>query len=593
MSAGNGSYKASATDISILLLIGLGAIVVCLKIFMHGVMYAADDIWWHMLWLKDFIGELNEGILYPRWLAHSHYLYGSPVLVFYPPFCFFAGAAISKVFSLPIMQTSTMMLAASAFGSGTFFYLCGRDRWGKLPAGLGALMITTSPYLTVDIYVRGAMGELFAFSWLPLVLLSVDQVHLRRGKILLSLGFCLTALTHLPSLLIFGCAWLLRLAGCSVRTAGGVIRIRDNILYASLGLGCAAFFLLPVLIERRYVNIDAIRAFEVWKTNLFFYPDFRGFFMLPSIAIKSSLLALILTWLTGAQRAGLTTFKLRWNEPLQWLFLNLLSLFLMSKLSYWIWHYSVPLQFLQYPWRWMMINVFTTAVLSAICLKSLVQSASRIYFKSIVKILFLAVLVQNLATDFFITRFRSGLDNPETFIIENQSALALGEFGRYNMPAVLRQNEGYAGVPEYTPLGGIDCMSARRILPRTKPEQPLFKYLSGAGIISATRLGAYERLFSVDAYQPMKVLFRTYYYPGWHLYVDGLETSIEQGADGEILITAAKGRHDYRLVYEDTTAFKLGLFLSFVSGLLLASLVWRSSTRSSAPRSPSVPSKHL
>jgi len=55
----------------------LVACAVCWKIISSGVIYAADDIWWHALWLQDFIKELNEGIIYPRWLAHSNYLYGA------------------------------------------------------------------------------------------------------------------------------------------------------------------------------------------------------------------------------------------------------------------------------------------------------------------------------------------------------------------------------------------------------------------------------------------------------------------------------------------------------------------------------------
>jgi uncharacterized membrane protein len=162
LSAGSASSKDISLDLLFLLLIAVTAVFVCFKIFTHGIMYAADDIWWHMLWLKDFIGELNEGILYPRWLAHSHYLYGSPILVFYPPLCFYLGAAISKGFSLSIMQTSTAIFAVGAFGSGATFYFCARQRWGKLPAAIGALMITASPYVTVDIYVRGSVGEVFA-----------------------------------------------------------------------------------------------------------------------------------------------------------------------------------------------------------------------------------------------------------------------------------------------------------------------------------------------------------------------------------------------------------------------------------------------
>jgi hypothetical protein len=599
LSAAAGSSKAITTDLLVLLLIAVSVVFVCFKIFTHGIMYAADDIWWHMLWLKDFIGELNEGICYPRWLAHSHYLYGSPVLVFYPPFCFFAGAAICKVFSLSIMQTSSAMFAVGAFASGAVFYLCGRDRWGRFPSAVGALMITTAPYLTVDIYVRGAMGELFALGWLPLIMINVDRVHLKRGKLFLALGFCLAALTHVPSLVMYSCAWVTRLGFCSVRTAGGISRLKSNFLYAILGLGCATFFLLPVLLERKLINIDALLAFDVWKANLFFSSDYRGFFILPALAIKSTAVAFIFAILTGSQRSAYTTPWFRWREPLYWLTLNLLTLCLMSKFSSIIWQHFAPFQFLQYPWRWMTINVFSTAVLSAMCWQAATQSSQHQYLKNTIRICMVVVVAQNIATDFFVTRYRSGLDRPESFMIENSSSLALGEFARYKMPEVLNQQEGYAGVAEYTPLAGIDALAGAdglddfddrarshgsavtRIVPRAQPAQPLFRLLSGSGRIDTTKLTGYERVFSIDARSPMNVLFRTYYYPGWHLYVDGVPRPLEQGANGEILITAQSGKHDYRLIYEDTVAFKVGIFLSLIS--LCAIVIMAIRGRSSSP----------
>jgi hypothetical protein len=575
LSAGSASSKDISLDLLFLLLIAVTAVFVCFKIFTHGIMYAADDIWWHMLWLKDFIGELNEGILYPRWLAHSHYLYGSPILVFYPPLCFYLGAAISKGFSLSIMQTSTAIFAVGAFGSGATFYFCARQRWGKLPAAIGALMITASPYVTVDIYVRGSVGEVFALSWLPLIMMNVDRVHLKSGKLFLALGVGLTALTHVPSLVMYSCAWFIRLCFCSVRTVSGINRIFVNCYCYALGLGCAALFILPVLFERKFVDIDALRAFDVWKTNFFFTSDFRGFFMLPAIAAKSSMVALILAVLTGAQRSTYTTRSLRWREPMGWLSLNFVTLLLMSKFSYLLWQNIVPLQFLQYPWRWMTINIFSTAVLCAMCWQATTQSSQQQYFKIIVRIFILVVMGQNLATDLFVTKFRSGLDSPESFMVESQTAVVLGEFSRYNMPAVLVQPDGYPGVPEYTPLAGIDKGVVARNVPRPKPMQPLYKCLSGAGTIDSTKLESYERLFTIDSLTPMKLLVRTYYYPGWQLYVDGVRAALAQGSEGEILIRTLAGKHSYRLVYEDTMAFKVGLLISLSSCCFMAIVALR------------------
>jgi uncharacterized membrane protein YfhO len=73
----------------------------------------------------------------------------------------------------------------------------------------------------------------------------------------------------------------------------------------------------------------------------------------------------------------------------------------------------------------------------------------------------------------------------------------------------------------------------------------------------------------------MQLLVRTYYYPGWRLYVDGVETGIGQGNNGEILITTLPGKHSYRLIYEDTLDFRVGLMISLVSFCLMTFLAFR------------------
>jgi len=552
----------------------LVACAVCWKIISSGVIYAADDIWWHALWLQDFIKELNEGIIYPRWLAHSNYLYGSPTFVFYPPFCFYLGALVQKILALNILQTTTALFTLGTFASGLSLYFAAHRITGKPAALAGAVMLMTAPFITLDIYFRAALAELFSLTWLPMILLNVDNVHRRSGRNLLSLGFCMLALTHIPCLLIYTVTWLTRLSYCTIRTINGAERLKQNLLFALLGLGCASFYLLPVLLEQSQVNIAAILDRLPWQANLFFSPDYKGYFPIPDIAIKSCATAVFLfIAIVGEVRAKKTKAKgNKFNdlrESIYWLALNVFTFFLMTSASGWLWHNIQIMQYLQFPWRLMTVNLFSTAMLFSLCLRELPPAKIKKYMKLLIGVLLLSFVVQHLSSDYFITKYRSGLDKPEAYMIMDSSALKVSEFARYEMPRLLVSADGYPGAPEYTPVIRTTDGGGSQKLPHPLRGLQLLTFVDGAGTVSVSTLKSYVHEFSTAAPDHITFKMRTYYYPAWHLYMDGKEIELKAAKDGQMFITAPRGRHQFLLKYENTPAFQWGIALSLLSATLL------------------------
>jgi hypothetical protein len=555
------------------------------KIISSGVIYAADDIWWHALWLQDFIREINEGIIYPRWLAHSNYLYGSPTFVFYPPFCFYVGAVIQKLFMLSVLQTTTALFTLGTFASGMSLYLSIKSRMGKPAALAASIMLMTAPFITLDIYFRAALAELFSLIWLPMILLNVDNVQSRAGRNRLSVGFCLLALTHVPSLLIYTVTWLTRLLYCSLHFKSVDVEsskkvtdiavdwslVKLNFLYALLGLGCASFYLLPVLLEQRLVNISAILDRIPWQVNLLFSPEYKGFFPIPDIAIKSGITAFCLF----AAILGTTKTKKNRSEIISgaryWFALNLATIFLVSSASTWLWQNIKLIQFLQFPWRLLTVNLFTTAMLFALCLRELPTAGVKSYLRILIGTLLVVFIFQNMSSDYFITKYRSGLDKPDAYMVMDSTALKVSEFARYEMPKLLTSEDGYPGVPEYTPImhtTGNDT-TPERLHP--KPGLPLISFVEGAGSISVSSLKSYLHKFTTDSPSHLTFKMRTYNYPAWHLYMDGHQVELKTASDGQMLVTAPGGKHRFQLRYESTQAFLSGCVLSIFS---VAALLW-------------------
>ena len=65
--------------------------------------------------------------------------------------------------------------------------------------------------------------------------------------------------------------------------------------------------------------------------------------------------------------------------------------------------------------------------------------------------------------------------------------------------------------------------------------------------------GPLRRAFTVDAPHEIALRLRTFYYPGWKGYIDGVETPLSTERDsGAILVRVPQGEHDVVLKFTDT-----------------------------------------
>ncbi|HEY9753865.1 MAG TPA: hypothetical protein V6C97_01745 [Oculatellaceae cyanobacterium] len=568
-----------AKNTAVLLVLLIVAGLICRKILTEGLIYGSDDIWTHLFWLRDFTRELEEGIIYPRWLAQNDFLFGGPVLVFYPPLCFYLGAALKILCQLKVEQALSVMLLLGAFSTSACFYLAGLHRWGRKAAALGALLLGLSPYIVIDAYVRGAIPELWSLGWLSLILLSVDRVREKIWRYTLALGFFLIALTHVPTTLIYTCAWLSRLSFCSIRTLDGGSILRWNIIYAALGLGCASFFLLPAWLEERFVNITAVIA-DRYCGNLLSFNRFDGVPFVPPVAIAATIFALFFFLIIAFCRFRKPRFSQELKEPTYWVCLNLIAFFLMTDLFRPLWDMTKILQFLQFPWRLMTLTIFSCAVLFAYCIRAISERKFVTPVRSLLYLLLAVPFLHGIYFDYTIQKFRAGLNEPQPYKLNDtptkdaSSAVfwVKGYEGlRKQMLARMEKTTGYYGVPEYRPLAGVIGGTPHT---SAEPEENRSEFLTveGGGNIVPGKSTSYSKEFILKPQGKLRMVVRLYYYPGWHLYCDGREHQILQTDEGTIMFDVPQGEHKFVLKYEDTLALKLGIAVSCLSLALLVLL---------------------
>ena len=83
-----------------------------------------------------------------------------------------------------------------------------------------------------------------------------------------------------------------------------------------------------------------------------------------------------------------------------------------------------------------------------------------------------------------------------------------------------------------------------------------------------------ERRIDIKALEPIMLRIRTFYFPGWKAYLDGVETQIRKEEKvGAMLVRIPKGTHALLLRFEDTPVRHYAKIISLASVLVVLSLV--------------------
>ncbi len=389
-----------AIHMALLIVVGL---LVSWPVLMHGAPDLSHDGVDHARWAKQFATQFWQGDLYPRWFTNVNGGLGGPSGFFYPPLTSYVSALFWPF--MAARDPGGWLVAGYAIVvgeilSGITAYLWLRSITRPGAALLGAVVYVTAPYhLAVDVYLRGASAEFWVFVWFPLVLLSAEGL-LQHSKWAIpgaALSYGLGILSHPTLSLCFAPLPVAYVFCFSERTE----RIRATVKMAAallLGVGLNAEYLLPAM-------LDQDKAYVAWQTighgdfqNQWLWQDGRelaemGRYLYGALAgtahqiywetlIKVRFLAVTLA--TLAAIAGLLAVVRRLEETARprriamfYGVVAILSLFLMTKFSSFIWQTAPFLKFLQFPFRLNVLLVLSVTALAAIAGTHLLQRRSR------------------------------------------------------------------------------------------------------------------------------------------------------------------------------------------------------------------------
>jgi hypothetical protein len=352
--------------------VALAAVVATLPLAIRGTS-CGHDFDFHLVSWLDALDSWRQGVLYPHWTPSANYGAGEPRFVFYPPLTWMLGAALGALMrweAVPI-ALSFLLLA----GTGLATRALARQALAEGPATLAGCAAIFSGYALFTAYERSAFGELAGGIWIPLMLLLAlrgrgDMTAAVTGK---------RALFHealdgstAPLALVVAGAWLSNapvgvmtcylLAAVAV-VAAGLARSWAPLLRASvgaaLGMGLAAFYVVPAAWEQRWVDIRQATADpgEMIENSWLFARhagadmalhdvELRKVSILAVTMIAVALLGLLVSW----RRRTLPVAK-GWWVPLALIPVGILLLLLPISLP--VWNVLPKLRFLQFPWRWL------------------------------------------------------------------------------------------------------------------------------------------------------------------------------------------------------------------------------------------------
>jgi len=317
---------------------------------------------------------LRQGQFPVRFVNDLGYGYGYPIFNFYNPLPYYFGAFFMFLNLNAVIATKIMFVFPIILSGFTIFWLVSQY-FSQLAALASALFYIYAPYHAVQIYVRGAVAEYWAYAFFPLLIMALlNQQPLLAGIVLalLILSHNLTALMIIPILAIL---FLIKLFFSKSKAA----LVKFLLSVCLIGLSLSAFFWLPALLEKNLTQLNQLLVQQsnpldhfvflpqLWTSLWGFGGSVAGIhdgisFMAGKLHLILSLLSLPIIFIS-------TKLNKKMRLLLLFSFCSLFfALFMTLPLSYPVWSNLPILDIIQFPWRWLIFFSLFTSVLSGFSL---------------------------------------------------------------------------------------------------------------------------------------------------------------------------------------------------------------------------------
>jgi hypothetical protein len=525
----------------------------------------------HLLRQVDFDRAFRAGALVPRWGADLYGGFGYPLYIFAPPlFAYGVEAFFLPGLAMDAALKLVAIIILELYSVGMFLFMRPKvGPWGALAAA--ALNVYAPLRMREALVTGGNYPQFLALALFPLILWAFDcllRTRARRYLVVAAVSAAALVLSHLFHAMVF------------VPVAAGYVLLRLVVMRAPrqvwalvvaaglLALLFSAFFWLPALAERPLTRTAA----EIYIRSSDFHQRFLSWprLLAPPLPLDfaeaNADVPLALGWAQIAA-ATLGLASVFWSaartrrgllaaEPLLWLTVLAVSIYLQLPESARVWENVSLLPVAEFPWRFMGLSAFALAVLGGYVGGGLLLPLP-FRERAGVRVALLIILAA------VVTAF--------PYMVAPRGFIQLGTPG----PATVLEYE--------KSTGAFGLTTINEYLPQTVVELPkdLPTTISRAKIdlpASEIRSAQWSPLGESDGVTlalPAEVRFRTFNYPGWSVALDGKPTALTTLRDGTFTVAVPAGEHQLSARF-DETALRLAanaISLLAVVGIAVAVLL--------------------
>ncbi len=533
------------------------ALIIVSPFFVHGTASGHDFTFHAASWL-DAAGQWRQGVAYPRWAEWADWGFGEPRFVFYPPLSWMLGAALGQTVGWKAAVIAFIVVTQTLAGLSMF--ALGRRTLEHPAAMFASFCYAANPYALLIIFLRSDYAELLAAAVFPLLFLTLSDAlgdgdaaekrSITRGVVNFAAVYAVIWLCNAPAGVLASYAAALVMAYAAMRGRNWRPLVRGGAGLA-LGLGLAAFYLVPAIYEQKWVHIEQALSTGLTPAENFLYaviddPEHNLFNWIASTA------AVVMIVVTGFAAVIARRESARGAQRITWqrfLLVAAAATLLMLRFSSPAWSFLPKLRYVQFPWRGMLPLAVPFAYFLA-------AAARR--RRGWVWVVVGAVL------------FVSG----EMFLVHR------AWWDRADVPQLrekMARGAGYEGTDEYDVLGGDHYylpQNAAQV--SVLPPEDAEAGANPAADVRIERWSAEEKFLEVNARGPVRVALRLVNYPAWRVEVNGAAVAPEYAEDtAQMVVPLGAGVSRVTVRFRRTPDRTMGGLLSAGSVLFgVALLFW-------------------
>lgn len=548
-----------------LLLIGL----VSSRALLSGSVFFTHDFV-HVARIAEMRRGLEAGDFPVQWSQNFGYGYGMPLFLFYGPLPYYVGAVIFLCLGNAVWAYLALFLIAN-FVTIWGAYKLGKELSGILGGILLAALLTLAPYRAVNLFVRGAVSELWGMMFLPwlvwgwLLLTKKNKwgwltISLATAGILLSHN--LSALMLLPTALVLSIAVYFWIGSKKhEQSLHSFWRwLVQGLLAQLLGIAISAFYFIPAFLEKSETKLsDLILTGYFDYHNHFLYLRqflqdrwaYGGSEWGPNDGISfflgyGTLLATVLFAVYAYREFRRNKLSRRLLVSSGCLLFALFLMLLTTQKTLWFWDHVPLLNYLQFPWRLLSSIGFVLALAGTVATTSLGQKS-----KYLVLAIFLVTAISSWR--YF---------QPEAYL-DDSNALFYTDADRI-------QAEMSGILPDYIPRDVSDSLTppGALVLSTSKVDTEILKNDPS------------EKLLMTESNKPTSVSLAMADFPGWKAYLDGMEVAHQTSGDGLIDVALPEGKHFLSLKFAATPLRRVANGISFLAVCILVGTLYNSTKKS-------------